>query len=143
MTSALNDHPIVAQILTDRARAISRTPTGESIIVVAHGPVTDDENARWLSDINRLGSQVKDAGGFAAVDAITVRDDAPKPIRDAATAELRALVSRRIAEGRRVLIVPLLLSFGGIERGIATRLEGLRYAMADAALLPDDRLSVR
>ena len=38
------------------------------------------------------------------------------------------------------MIVPLLLSFGGIERGIAPRLEGLPYTMADAALLPDDRL---
>jgi sirohydrochlorin cobaltochelatase len=140
MTSALNDHPIVAQILTDRARAISRTPTGESVIVVAHGPVTDDENARWLGDINRLGGQVKDAGGFASVDALTVRDDAPKPIREAATAELRALVSRRIEEGRRVLIVPLLLSYGGIERGIVTRLDGLDYTMSSAALMPDPRI---
>jgi hypothetical protein len=39
-----------------------------------------------------------------------------------------------------VLIVPLLLSFGGIERGIAARLAGLPYAMADAGLMPDDRL---
>jgi hypothetical protein len=33
------------------------------------------------------------------------------------------------------------MSFGGIERGIATRLDGLSYTMAGSALLPDDRLA--
>jgi hypothetical protein len=39
-----------------------------------------------------------------------------------------------------VLIVPLLVSFGGIERGLRERLDGLQYAMPTAALVPDDRL---
>jgi hypothetical protein len=39
-----------------------------------------------------------------------------------------------------VLVVPLLISFGGIERGLRERLEGLGYTMADAALMPDERL---
>lgn len=39
-----------------------------------------------------------------------------------------------------MLIVPLLISFGGIERGLRERLEGLNYTLAEAALMPDDRL---
>jgi hypothetical protein len=39
-----------------------------------------------------------------------------------------------------VLIVPLLLSYGGIEKGIRQRLDGLDYVMAQRALMPDDRL---
>jgi hypothetical protein len=38
------------------------------------------------------------------------------------------------------LIVPHLLSFGGIERGVLKRLEGLEYTIADKALIPDDRI---
>jgi hypothetical protein len=72
---------------------------------------------------------------------MTVRDDAPKPVRDRATAELRELVVRRGASGARVLIVPVLLSFGGIEEGIKKRLEGLDYQMASQAIMPDDRLA--
>ncbi|MGH9370119.1 MAG: hypothetical protein ACRD15_01160 [Vicinamibacterales bacterium] len=77
---------------------------------------------------------------FARVDYLTVRDDAPEPVRSEATAELRSVVERAVAEGRRVLIVPLLLSYGGIEQGIRRRLEGLSYTMAEQALMPDDRL---
>jgi hypothetical protein len=40
----------------------------------------------------------------------------------------------------RVLIVPVVLSFGGIEQGIRKRLDGLEYVMATQAIMPDDRL---
>jgi sirohydrochlorin ferrochelatase len=140
MTPALNGHPLVAEILTTRARSISRNPSEEAVVIVAHGPTSDDENSRWLQDMGALAGAMARTEKFASIDYLTVRDDAPKPIRDAATAQLRALVSTRSGEGRRVLIVPLLLSFGGIERGIKTRLEGLPYTMADAALMPDQRL---
>ncbi len=39
-----------------------------------------------------------------------------------------------------MLIVPALLSFGGIEQGVTKRLEGLDYVMAPQAIMPDDRL---
>ena len=39
-----------------------------------------------------------------------------------------------------IVVVPLLVSFGGIERGLRERLEGLTYTMPSAALVPDDRL---
>lgn len=141
ITPALNAHPLVAEILTTRARSISRVPREEAVILVAHGPVADDENRQWLADMRTLADGVARQTPFASIDVVTLRDDAPKPVRDAATAELRALVSARTAEGRRLLIVPLLLSFGGIERGIATRLEGMTYVMPSAALIPDDRVA--
>jgi len=140
MTRALNDHAAVADILTSRARSISRNPSQESVVIVAHGPNSDGENQRWLADMGSLAGQMAKAERFASIDYLTLRDDAPAPVRDQATQELRSVVSRRIAEGRRVLVVPLLVSFGGIERGLRTRLDGLAYAMPAAALVPDDRL---
>lgn len=140
MTGALNDHPLVADILASRAASISTDPAREAVILVAHGPVSDEENARWLADMKSLADRIGAATPYASIDYLTVRDDAPKPVRDQATAELRALVSKRTAEGRRVLIVPLLLTFGGIEQGIRERLSGLDYVMAGQGLLPDDRL---
>lgn len=140
MTSALNAHPLVGAILIDRARAMSTRPDRETVVIVAHGPTGDEENRRWLADMKTLAGQVDAAADSAAIEYLTVRDDAPAPIRDAAAAELRALVSRHASSGRRVLIVPLLLSFGGIEKGIHARLEGLEYVMADQGLMPDARL---
>ncbi len=140
MTPALNQHRIVAEILTDRARSVSADPAREAVILVAHGPVPDEDNARWLADMKVLADQMKTDASFASIDYLTVRDDAPAPIRSVAAEELRGLVSRRAAEDRRVLVVPLLLSYGGIEKGIQKRLEGLTYAMPDQGLMPDDRL---
>jgi sirohydrochlorin cobaltochelatase len=141
MTPALNDHPLVAEILASRARTISTAPAEEALVIVAHGPVSDEENQRWLDDMKVLARIVGERVPFKSIDYMTVRDDAPKPLRDAATAELRALVSKRTTEGARVLIVPLLVAFGGIEQGIVKRLEGLTYRMAGTALIPDDRLA--
>jgi sirohydrochlorin ferrochelatase len=143
MTPALNDHPIVAEILTTRAASVSSDPDKESVIIVAHGPTADAENEKWLKDMAVVAGRVKPAGNFASIDYMTLRDDAPKPVRDEGTAQLRAIVSKRIGEGRRVLIVPLLVSFGGIERGLRERLEGLNYTMPASGLVPDDRLVSR
>lgn len=140
MTSALDAHPLVAEIMRDRAMSLSTKPSAEAVILVAHGPVDDDENDRWLVNLRKLADALAGNRAFGSVDALTVRDDAPAPIRDAATQELRALVQRRTSEGRRVLIVPVLLSYGGIEAGIRTRLDGLTYVMSAQALAPDRRL---
>ena len=140
MSPALNAHPIVAEILASRARSISQDPTREAVIVVAHGPNEDDDNRRWLADMGRIAEVIRSTEQFAAIDYLTLRDDAPKPVREQATADLRERVQRYAREGRRVLIVPLLISFGGIDKGLRERLEGLSYAIPDAALMPDDRL---
>jgi sirohydrochlorin cobaltochelatase len=141
VSAALDAHPIVSDILITRATEISSDPAKESVILVAHGPVPDNDNQRWLRDLAVHAGRMTQAVPFASVDVITVRDDAPAPIRDAASAELRALVTRRAGEGRRVLIVPVLLSFGGIEAGIRKRLEGLDYTMGKQGIIPDDRLA--
>lgn len=140
ITPALNDHRIVAEILASRARTVGSNPAHEALVLVAHGPNEDEDNRRWLKDMASLAEQIAGREKFAAIDYLTVRDDAPKPVWEQAKAELRATVQKRAAEGRRVLIVPLLLSFGGVEKGLRERLEGLPYTMATSGLIPDDRL---
>ena len=111
------------------------------MILVAHGPVPDDDNRRWLADMAVLADAIKAAAPFAAVEYMTVRDDAGPAMREAATKELRGMVEAQVAAGRRVLIVPHVMSFGGIEQGIRKRLEGLQYVMADQGLIPDPRVA--
>ena len=140
MTPALNDHPVVAEILASRARGIGTTPSLEALVIVAHGPTEEDDNRKWLADMRSLAQQLSASEKYASIDYLTVRDDAPKPIWEKARAELRSVVEKRTAEGRRVIIVPLLISFGGIEKGLRERLDGLTYTMAASGLMPDDRL---
>lgn len=140
ITDALGRHPLVARILLARAQSISQKVSEETVVLVAHGPVSDEENKKWLADMASLAEQMKRDGQFRDIRYMTVRDDAPAPIRDQATAELRQLIESIKTEKRRALVVPLLLSYGGIERGIKKRLEGLDYTTTNQALLPDERL---
>lgn len=140
ITPAFNRHPLIGAIAADRAKSISKTPESEAVILVAHGPVPEDDNRKWLEDMAVLAAQVRQSAPFANVDFMTVRDDAGPAIREAATKELREKVETHRAAGRRVLIVPHLMSFGGIEKGLLKRLEGLDYTMTSQALMPDDRV---
>jgi hemoglobin/transferrin/lactoferrin receptor protein len=141
MTGALGAHPIVADILIDRAAVASTDAAHEVVILVAHGPVPDDDNNRWLADLATLGARIKSVARYKGVEWQTVRDDAPEPIRGQAATELRDRVTRISSAGDRALIVPVLISFGGIEAGLRKRLDGLQYAMATQGLLPDPRLA--
>jgi sirohydrochlorin ferrochelatase len=141
MVSALGGHPLVADILASRAAGISSEPENEVVVVVAHGPVSDEANALWLSDMRLLVEAMRGKSSFKRIEYLTVRDDAPEPVRERAAEELRGVVKRALDEKSKVLIVPLLLAYGGIEEGIKKRLDGLAYTMSDQALLPDERLA--
>ena len=141
VTTALDGHALVAEILISRALDTSRQPGEEVVVVVAHGPTSHEDNDLWLENMDILVERMRPRTRFSRIEHLTVRDDASDSVREEATAELRAVVEGAVQEGKSVLIVPLLLSYGGIEAGIRRRLEGLTYRMADQALLPDERLS--
>lgn len=140
MASALDHHRIVADILRDRAASISHNPAHEVVILIAHGPVPEDENKLWLHDMGLLAEQVQQQTHYAGIECLTLRDDADEPVRDAATQQLRKKVEQITKAGYTPLIVPLLLSYGGIEDGLRKRLSGLTYSMPSQALLPDTRI---
>ena len=138
---ALDSHAIVAEILLSRALDVSEAPEDEVVVVVAHGPSSEEDNELWLGNMGILVEAMRRRTDFGRIEHLTVRDDASQPVRDQATEELRAAVEAAVDERKSVLIVPLLLSYGGIETGIRERLDGLPYRMAGQALLPDERLS--
>jgi len=141
MTPALDRHPIVAEILSDRAAAIARNPSRDVLILVAHGPNEDEENVQWLADMSALASRIAAHTTYARIDCVTLRDDADAPVKDKATAELRAHVQAADEAGYHVLIVPLFLSYGGIDNSLRQRLDGLEHTMSPQALLPDPRIA--
>ncbi len=141
MTPALDHHPIVADILSDRAAAIAKDPVHDVIVLVAHGPNDDQENAEWLADMAALAKLIAAHTSYARVDYVTVRDDADAPVRDRATAELRKAAQSADDGGYHVFIVPLLLSYGGIENGVRQRLDGVDHTFSPQALLPDPRIA--
>ncbi len=140
VASALDHHRIVADILEDRASSISKDPSHEVVILVAHGPVPDDENKLWLNDMAVLAEEIRKQTRYAGIECLTLRDDADDPVRNIATQQLRQKVEEVTKSGNTALVVPLLLSYGGIEGGLRKRLDGLTYRMPSQGLLPDDRI---
>jgi hypothetical protein len=136
----MDDHPLVAAILADRAKALSQDPSRESLVIVAHGPNEDAEAVQWTEAIRLLGSRIRSTVRFREIDVRLLRDDAPKPVKDRALAELKAAVEDRARSGR-IIVVPLLVSTGRIGDQIPDVLNGLEFAWDGRPLLPDARIA--
>lgn len=145
-TEALDDHPVVADILHDRILSLSESPANETIILAAHGPNGEEDNTGWVQSLESLSAQVqekqKENGEkqFRHIISLTVRDDAPEAIHEQAKQHLRASVRQGNISGETI-VIPVFLSPGGREKSIAQRLEGLNFKWNGETLLPDGRLS--
>lgn len=135
LMSALNAHPLVAEILLERVRAISKNPEKETIVLVGHGPNSAQYNRRWLSGMKRLASRIQKEGGFRKVLCATLREDAEAPVKEKARRNLRGLVQEASQKGE-VLVIPHLIAQGGIEQQIPRALSGLSYKWDGKTLLP-------
>jgi len=141
ITRALDDHEIVAKILDKRIKSLSHDPAHETIILVGHGPNPEADNRNWVASMESLADKIKDMNRnkgleFKNILALTVRDDASTEIYDLAKENLRSII-RQCGKNSSVIVVPLLLSKGGIEKGIVERMQGLNYVWSGETLLPD------
>ncbi len=133
LTTAMDGHPLVSQILANDLKPFIKDAGQQSVVLVAHGPNEDGENEQWLKHLNAHARRLKEQFGLHRVEVVTLRDDAPKPIRDAATAQLRTTVERAKGDSQ-VLVLPVLISVGHIQKEIQKRLEGLEFTMVEGGL---------
>lgn len=126
---ALDAHPLVSEILLERATALAGRPGQATVVLIAHGPNDEEENGRWLRDMDAHARFLRERGGFRAVKTLTHRNDAPAAVKDAARAMFRQEVANA-SRGGEVIVVPLLLSAGGIEAEVEKDLQGLSYRFA-------------
>lgn len=137
LAPALDDDALVSTILLERARALSRDPKAETVVLVAHGPVDDAAVPPWNETLSRHAAFVAREGGFRAATFAILRDDAAPSVRESAVAGLRAKVAAGAKAGR-ALVVPVLIARGGIEGKLPNDLKGLDYAWDAATLMPHD-----
>lgn len=140
MTSAIDSHPLIAEILLDRASELSKNTNDETVIIVGHGPNDPGQNEKWLKEMMVLASFVKEKGNFKDVKVTTLRNDAPKEIREKATMILREMVMMASLKGNAI-VIPHLIARGGIESGIPERLKGLDYIYNGKTLLPHENIT--
>lgn len=90
VTPAMDSDRLLGRILADHVRTASKDPKNESVILVAHGPNEETDNEKWLACLRVQAAYLQSVHGFRRVEAATIRDDAPKPVKDAAVARRRS-----------------------------------------------------
>ncbi|HIH95609.1 TPA: hypothetical protein HA338_16920, partial [Methanosarcina acetivorans] len=138
MTSALDDHPLVAEILDDRIATVSQQADQEIVVLVAHGTSEEEDLKVWKNNLASLGQQLKENYQFLDVDYGFVAMGEPN---------VRAVVEAQQAEnpGASVIVMPVMLSEGTFtSTTIPEVLSGLTYlypAEGQRSLLPHDKIS--
>lgn len=138
LAPALDDSPDLARVLTDRARALADDPSGRSLFLIGHGPNSAEDHAAWMENLRRVAERVREQAGFADVRVGLVRDDAPEAVRAEAVRGIRETIQlQRAASGRDVVVVPILISSGRVNRAkIPADLEGLPIVYDGTPILP-------
>lgn len=128
----LVDEPAMGRILADRAGALSVDPSREDVLVLAHGPGDDAENARWLAKLDARASAIREHAPFRRVQVETLREDWPDK-RAMAEQRIRAFIERATAEGGTAIVIPFRVQGFG---PYAKALDGLQYRSDGQGLIP-------
>lgn len=151
--SAINYDSVISEILMDRAISLIKKAQemeypdirDMELNLVMHGPNSESYNHLWLADGQRYASDLSELE-FAEVNVITMRDDTDKEQTglkkkwDRAKQIFRGHIEGAYQRNRVALILPILISKGGIENGILERVKGLNYVWVGETLFPDKRL---
>lgn len=128
----LAQSPWMGEVLAERARGLSQDPARESVLILAHGPGDDAENARWVKALEALADQVRAQAKYRSVAVETLREDWPDK-RASAIERIRAYVAAAGRDGGRALVIPFRVTGFG---PYADVLQGLKYASDGRGLAP-------
>lgn len=136
-SKGLMDVTRLGGILADRTQTLSQEPGNESVLVIGHGPASDEENERWLANMDAMADSIRHIGPFNDVRVTTLREDWTGK-REEAEAQIRAFMDAQAAAGHNVLVLPFRLrGFGPY----AEVLEGYDYLADHNGFLPDTRIT--
>jgi sirohydrochlorin ferrochelatase len=138
VTTPLNGDPVAADIVLRRAQEISTNSAAEVLVLVSHGSTAGGDE-RWVPDLAAVAQQLNRTRRFAAILTTTLPTEASEASAQNVL-QLRRVLERQVAMGRRILVVPVLTSYGGTESAIEEQLHGFAHDVAKSALMPDDRL---
>ena len=122
----IENDALFAEALLDRARDLSESPASETVLLLGHGAGRDEDNRVWLRNLESIASQMQDMGAeFAAIRWANWREDWPAH-REAAEAEIHALIASEHALGRTVLVIPARTTLQGPEPDQLGQLDSVR-----------------
>ncbi len=137
-TQGLAEAPEMGAVLGERARALSRTPELEDVLILAHGPGDDAENERWIAHLDARADAVRKSAPYRRVQVETLREDWPET-REPAERRIRDFVKRASASGGKAIVIPYRVQgFGPYARV----LDGLDYISDGQGLLPHPNVTM-
>ena len=111
----IENHPLFARGLLERARELSTNPSNETVLLLGHGAGADEDNQRWLKNLKSIAVQMREQGdGFASFRWANWREDWPQH-RDTAEANIMAIVQEEEDLGRNVIVIPARTTLSGPE----------------------------
>lgn len=131
--SGLLESGLGPDIMAKRAKALSKSPARESVLLVAHGVGDDKADERWRAAMSPAVEAVEKSAKFRLVKGVTLRDDWPEAHKKA-VAEIKAFVAEAKKDGGTALVVPYRLYGFGPQ---AAAFDGLDIVTDDKGLLPD------
>ncbi|WP_290405786.1 sirohydrochlorin chelatase [Paenibacillus vini] len=123
----IDDDPVIAEMIWDKVKNLSREPEREVLLLVGHGSIHDGFRQRWERGISSLAARTGELSGLADADYALLNPDS-----------VRRKVSYWNEErGFEVIVAPLFLSAGYFTKtAIPSRLTGLDFRYSGDALLP-------
>lgn len=120
------------EVLLDRAWGMSANPASEVVVIIAHGPADDEENSRWISEIDERAQLLKQVLQLADVRVFTLREDWEEK-REGAEQQIRDYIDRAEADGLTSIVIPFRVQGFG---PYADVLQGLNYKADRLGLIP-------
>ena len=140
LAGALDDDDALADILLSRAKALSKNPSREALLLLAEGSKTDVGNSQWFGAAQSLAGKVRASGKFAAGRAFALPADVPQDEREKSLAELRKLAKTLRRDAGGLIVVPLTLGREDISDHLPAMLDGIFFKFDGKPILPDARL---
>ena len=116
-TGGLEDSPLFAEALLDRAIGMSENPEKETVILVGHGTRTEEGNTRWLKNLESITVHMEKTAeekgyNFRDFKFENWREDWPD-LRDKHIANVRNMVTEAQKDGGIAIVVPARTTKGG------------------------------
>lgn len=134
MTPPVNGDPLIAKILLDHAREISKNERHEAVVIIAHGPEDDVDNEPDLAEVRKLADWMKTKSRFASIEALNIQDDAPRDVRAANVRKFRGMVTDAQARGLDVIVVPYVINAVGLQPKLQKDLQGLSFRFQEKGI---------
>jgi sirohydrochlorin ferrochelatase len=133
----LEASPLFAEALLDRAYEVSKAPSKETVILLAHGTESEDQNNHWLHNLSLIADHMKATAkakgrAFRDIQYATWREDWPK-LREKAAQDIRKQVEEASRDGGTAIVIPARTTRAGQEQ---EWLEGLDYVFNGNGFAP-------